>query len=148
MAAVAPEFVEALQRTSTATVPGYTGQSMGVPLAFSAGMKQVGAVSVALLVLISGCVLLNYVGRASTVGMFMQHAGRLHAHAKSLHNKVVAEAQKRLADPEPEETENKAANEKGAESEPSSVPTAGPAEKHFAASESSFLDEAIAATAP
>ncbi len=150
MAAVAPEFVDALRRTSTATVPGYAGQSMGVPLAASVGLRQVWAVGTAMVVLILGCGLLGYIGRASTIGQIKHHAARFHAHAKTWQNKVVAEAQKRLKDQEPateDKQEDKKADEKDAAAEPSAASDAAPAENLFAAAERNALEDA-AATPP
>ncbi|MBW8884095.1 MAG: hypothetical protein JF612_04800 [Planctomycetia bacterium] len=123
MAAVAPEFVEALHRAGTGTLPGYIGQSMGVPLPSGAGGKDVGIVGAALL-LVSGCCLLGYVGRASTIGTFKQHAARIHAEARSLQKKVVAEAQKRLAEPEPDSPQQRMTDEAG---EGDAAPAALPA---------------------
>ena len=139
LAAVAPDFALALRQTNKVTMPGYTGESMGVPLASSAGMKQWGTVGVAMVVLVSGCSLLGYVGRASTIGKFKQHALRIHAEAKSWQTRL-AEAQKRLAEPERSATEEKTSDESGAEAAPGA--TAGAAEA--AANEQAPLENALA----
>jgi len=66
MASLAPEFVEAVRRTSTSSVPGYGGQSMGVPL--SAGMhgakpsmKSIVIVGGGTLALVGSCCLVTMI---------------------------------------------------------------------------------------
>jgi hypothetical protein len=162
MTAVAPDFVDALRHTSTATTPGYPGQSMGAPLAAGVGISQIWAVGTAMLVLISGCGLLGYVARASTIGQIKHHAARFHARAKSWQNQVVAEAQKRLQDQqaalEEKNTEEKNAEEKKAEetkeskqtdendaaAEPSPPPQAASPGNLFATAEAVSREDAIA----
>jgi len=86
-------------------------------------------------------------GRASTIGKIKHHAVRFHAEATSWQNKVVSEAKKRLAEPEkPAEAkkEEQAAEEKGAESEPTTAPTPGAVETLLAGSETNPFGEPIA----
>ena len=142
MVAVAPNFAVALRQTNKVTIPGYTGESMGVPLAPSAGMKQLGTAIAAMVILVFGCGLLGYVGRASTIGKFKQHAVRIHADATSWQKKFAAEAQKRLVKPEPSGEEEKTSNENGAEAE--AAPTA-PAGTAVAANEEASLENTVAA---
>ncbi len=152
MTAVAPEFVEALRHTTTATQPGYPGQSMGVPLAASVGMKQVWAVGMAMVVLILGCGLLGYVGRASTVQQIKHSVARFQSHAKTWQNKVVAEAKKHLTQPDSAgegKKEPDKADEKDSATEPSANSGAASSESLFtiAESETNRL-EGVAATPP
>jgi len=142
MTAVASDFALALRQTNKVTMPGYVGESMGVPLTPDPGIKQFGTVAAAMMVLVAGCFLLGYVARASTIGKLKQHAGRMHAEAKSWQQKFAAEAQKRLAEPKQPATEEKS-SENGAEAEAAPGAATGAAE--VAANEHAPLENAIAA---
>lgn len=144
MAAVAPDFVLALRQTNKVTMPGYTGESMGVPLSSSAGLKQLGTVGVAMVVLVFGCGLVGYVGRASTIGKFKQHAGRIHAEAKTWQKKFT-EVQQQLAEPERSTTEEKTSDDKDAEAEAATARTATAGTAEVAANEQAALENTPAA---
>jgi SLA1 homology domain 1, SHD1 len=87
MTILAPEFVEALAKTSASNVPGYGEQAMGVPLApgMSGGGPSLGQLAIVggtAAVLLAGCCLLGIAAHGGSVAKRDRTFGWLDARAK------------------------------------------------------------------
>jgi len=121
MTAVAPEFVDAVSKSSTSHDAGY-GRAMGAPLTADMGgtglnVKHVAALGGMTAALVAVSCLISYVARTSTLVTFKSSAAHFQAKAKQWHERVLADVQKRIAAGEDSEQPGDSVDPKTAEGE-------------------------------